>query len=357
MVGADAARPAASAEVFAALRGEDDGSRSEPLLAIVFLAGIAGVLGTNAFSHALDDFELDGLTLAVVAFISGGLYGLVGYFLLGFLAYAGARAAGSDVSFGRARQIVGFAVVPLALSLLVWFLRIAIYGGDPFRTGGSDTGFGNHLFEAVEVAALVWSGVLLVVGLRAYHGWSIARALAAAAPALALPALGCGQRAALAVFDVVGDGRDLGVAEAVAERRHAAAAVADLLRDLVLAQVDAVELRADRALRVRGPERVAAAAAGRRKDGGTVGVLAALGLGCLRSWRLRSSRASVAVSSVVWVSAAAGESSSSALPRPTRNPASAATKSNPTTASTSAPSAAGPAQLFCLGGTDIEVGR
>ena len=116
------------------------------------------------------------------------MYGLVGYFLLGFLAYAGARAAGSDVSFGRARQIVGFAVVPLALSLLVWFLRIAIYGGDPFRTGGSDTGFGNHLFEAVEVAAFVWSGVLLVVGLRAYHGWSIARALAAAVPALALPA-------------------------------------------------------------------------------------------------------------------------------------------------------------------------
>jgi hypothetical protein len=177
------------AEVFAALRGGDDGSRSEPLLAIVFLAGIAGVLGTNAFSHALDDFELDGLTLAVVAFISGGLYGLVGYFLLGFLAYAGARAAGSGVTFGRARQIVGFAVVPLALSLLVWFLRIAVYGGDPFRTGGSDTGFGNHLFEAIEVGAVVWSGVLLVVGLRAYHCWSIARAIAAAAPALALPAV------------------------------------------------------------------------------------------------------------------------------------------------------------------------
>ena len=177
------------AEVFAALRGEDDEARSEPLLAIVFLAGIAGVLGTNAFSHALDDFELDGLTLAVVAFIAGGLYGLVGYYLLGFLAFAGGRAAGSDVSFGRARQIVGFAVVPLALSLLVWFVRIAVYGGDPFRTGGSDTGLGNHLFEAVEVAALVWSGVLLVVGLRAYNGWSISRALAAAAPALALPAL------------------------------------------------------------------------------------------------------------------------------------------------------------------------
>jgi hypothetical protein len=177
------------AEVFAAFREDDDDSRSEPLLAIVFLAGIAGVLGTNAFAHSLDDFELDELTLAVVAFIAGGLYGLVGYFLLGFLVYAGARAAGSDASFGRARQIVGFAVVPLALSLLVWLLRIAIYGGDPFRTGGSDTGAGNRLFEALEVAAVVWSGALLVVGLRAYHGWSIARALAASLPALALPTL------------------------------------------------------------------------------------------------------------------------------------------------------------------------
>ena len=176
-------------EVFAALREEDDDSRSEPLLAIVFLAGIAGVLGTNAFAHALDDFELDGLTLAVVAFIAGGLYGLVGYFLLGFLVYAGARAAGSDASYGRARQIVGFAVVPLALSLVVWFVRIAVYGGDPFRSGGSDTGFGNSVFEALELAALVWSGALLVVGLRAYNGWSSVRALAAVLPALVLPAL------------------------------------------------------------------------------------------------------------------------------------------------------------------------
>jgi hypothetical protein len=177
------------AEVFAAFREDDDDSRSEPLLAIVFLAGIAGVLGANAFAHSLDDFELDELTLAVVAFIAGGLYGLVGYFLLGFLVYAGARAAGSDASYRRARQIVGFAVVPLALSLLLWFVRIAVYGGDPFRTGGSDTGLGNRLFEASEVAVLVWSGALLVVGLRAYHGWSSARALAAALPALSLAAL------------------------------------------------------------------------------------------------------------------------------------------------------------------------
>jgi hypothetical protein len=172
--------------VFAALRADEDEARSEPVLALVLLAGIAGVLGTNEFAHTLDDFELDGLTLAVVAFLAGGLYGLVGYFFLGFLVYAGARAAGTTASYRRLRQVLAFAAVPLALSLLVWPLRLAIHGGDVFRTGGSDSGAGNAVFEALELAALLWSAALVVVGLRAYHGWSAARALAAASPVLAL---------------------------------------------------------------------------------------------------------------------------------------------------------------------------
>lgn len=174
-------------EVFAALRSDDaadDEARSEPLLAIVLLAGIAGVLGTNAFAHAMDDFELDALTFAVVAFIAGALYGLFGYLALGFLAYAGARAAASPAPLRRLRQVVGFAAVPLALSLLVWLVRIAIYGSDPFVSGGGDTGFGNRLFEALELAALLWSAALVVVGLRAYHGWTWARAIAASLPVL-----------------------------------------------------------------------------------------------------------------------------------------------------------------------------
>jgi hypothetical protein len=159
------------------------------VLAIILLAGIAGVLGTNEFAHTLDDFELDGLTLAVIAFLAGGLYGLAGYFFLGFVVYAGARAAGTDASYRRLRQLLAFAAVPVALSLLVWPVRLAVYGGDVFRTGGSDRGAGNAVFEALEVAALVWAASLLVAGLRAYHSWAWPRALAAACPALALLAV------------------------------------------------------------------------------------------------------------------------------------------------------------------------
>ena len=172
--------------VFEALRADEDDERSEPVLAVVLLAGIAAVLGTNEFAHTLDDFELDGLTLAVVAFLAGGLYGLVAYFFLGFLVYAGARAAGTTASYRRLRQLLAFAAVPLALSLVVWPVRLAVHGGDVFRTGGSDSGAANGVFEALELAALLWSAALLFVGLRAFHEWSSARAFAAALPVLVL---------------------------------------------------------------------------------------------------------------------------------------------------------------------------
>jgi Yip1 domain len=178
-------------EVFAALRStdeEDEDARSEPILAIVLLAGIASVLGTNAFAHALDDFELDGLTLAVIGFIAGGVYGLVAYFVFGFLAYAGARAGSSRAPALHLRELVGFAAAPLALSLLVvWPTRLALYGGDVFESGGSDTGFGNHAFEALELGVVVWSFALVIVGMRAYHAWSLGRALVASLPVLAGP--------------------------------------------------------------------------------------------------------------------------------------------------------------------------
>jgi hypothetical protein len=66
-------------------------------------------------------------------------------------------------------------------------LRLAIYGGDVFETGGSDTGFGNHVFEGLELGAIVWSLVLVVAGVRAYHGWSIGRAFLASLPVLVGP--------------------------------------------------------------------------------------------------------------------------------------------------------------------------
>jgi Yip1 domain len=183
-------RPSA---VFAALRADDDDERQEPLLAIVLLAGIAAVLSTNLASRLLDDFEIDALVLAVWAFLAGGIYGGFAYFALGALVYAGARAVGGVVTYRRARHVLGFAVVPLAVSLLIWPVRIAIYGDDLFRSGGSDTGTGARVFEALELAFIGWSGVLLVVGLRAYSAWSWPRAVLASLPVLAVVALVLGR--------------------------------------------------------------------------------------------------------------------------------------------------------------------
>jgi hypothetical protein len=178
--------------VFAALRDDSDdaaAARQEPLAAIVFLAGIGGVLMTTITGQLLDDPEYDALLIAVWAIVAGAIYGIAVYFVVGVLVLLGASFLGGLGSYRRARHLLGFAAVPIAASLLVWPVRLAVYGGDSFRTGGSDTGTGDGIFEALELGCLGWSMALLALGLRTVHGWSWPRTLAAAAvPALA-PAL------------------------------------------------------------------------------------------------------------------------------------------------------------------------
>ena len=80
--------------------------------------------------------------------------------------------------------MLAFAAVPIVLSLVVWPVKLAVYGADLFRTGGSDTGAGADAFAAIELVFLAWSVILLVIGVRAVHGWTWARAAAACAVAL-----------------------------------------------------------------------------------------------------------------------------------------------------------------------------
>ena len=178
--------------VFAALRDDSDAAshaRQEPLVALVYLAGIAGVLATNASGRLLDRAEFDGLLIGVWAFFAGGIYGVGTYWLGGAVVYLGAKLAGSRGSYRRARHLLGFAAAPLALALLAWPIRIALYGGDVFRSGGADAGAANRFFEGIELAAVAWMFVLLVVGLRTVHGWTWPRSLAAAGPPAVLPVL------------------------------------------------------------------------------------------------------------------------------------------------------------------------
>ena len=154
---------------FAALR--DDSSeaaeaRQEPIMAIVILAGIAGILSTSLAGRLLDDPNNDGLNVAVWAFLGGAFYGLLAYWGGGLLVYAIATAVRVRASYRQARHIVGLAMAPVALSLIVvWPVRLGIYGEDVFRTGGSDTGAGDKLFELLVVGSFAWSFALVALGL------------------------------------------------------------------------------------------------------------------------------------------------------------------------------------------------
>ena len=157
-------------EVFEALGETDEldlGARSEPVLAITILAGIAGVLLAPAWGTVMDDGSVDGLVLVVVTFIAGLFYGAAGYLLLGLAVWLGAKAVGVDARFRIARQLVGFAALPMAISLVVIVPAIAIaFGSDWFRTGGSDEGTGETVVVAIGLAFAAWALALVAVGLR-----------------------------------------------------------------------------------------------------------------------------------------------------------------------------------------------
>jgi hypothetical protein len=176
--------------VFAAMRDESKAAveaRQEPILALVWLAGMAAVLAAPAMNTLMDDPARDAVIVAILIFFTGGIYGLFAYWVLGAVLYYVCRRFGSRGTYRRARHMLAFALAPLALALLTfWPIRIAVEGRDLFRYGGSD---GGHVFADTFYVFVAWSIVLLLVGVRTVHGWTRARALAAVASTTVVSAL------------------------------------------------------------------------------------------------------------------------------------------------------------------------
>lgn len=179
--------------VFVSLRDDSEAAveaRQEPLTALIGLAGIAGVLGTPVARSLLNDYSFSVSLIPVWAFLGGAVYAIAVYWLGGGLLYGAARRLGGLGSYRRARHLLALSSAPLALALFtLWPVRIAIYGEDLFRTGGTDWGPGDRIFGGLLYAAFGWCVLLLVIGVRSVHGWSWRRSAGTVALAAALPAL------------------------------------------------------------------------------------------------------------------------------------------------------------------------
>jgi hypothetical protein len=174
----------APAAVFADLRDDSRQAaeaRQEIVAALAFLAGVALTLLTSQASSFADDPARAGIIIPVWLFIAGLLVGIVNYWLAGGVLYLALDWLGARTSYRQARHLLAFAAVPLALSLVLLPVRLALYGDDIFRSGGSDTGSGPHVFTVLELGFGTWALVLLAIGIRVVEGWSWPRALSATA--------------------------------------------------------------------------------------------------------------------------------------------------------------------------------
>ena len=107
--------------------------------------------------------------------------------MFGKVLHVGLRRLGSQGSFRRARHLLAYAAVPIALALfLYWPIGIAIYGDDLFQFGGADGGTGGDVFAWLFYVFIAWALVLLVLGVRMVHGWTWLRSLAGVGTAAAI---------------------------------------------------------------------------------------------------------------------------------------------------------------------------
>jgi Yip1 domain len=161
--------------VFAALRDDSRQAveeRQDTIAVVVFLAGLALTLVTTQAATFADDPERAGIVIPVWLFIAGLLVGFLNYWIAGGALYLSLNWLGSRNSYRQARHLLALAAVPLVLSLVLLPVRLALYGGDIFRTGGADSGAGAHVFTALEVCFGLWSLALLAIGIRVLQGWS-----------------------------------------------------------------------------------------------------------------------------------------------------------------------------------------
>lgn len=168
--------------VFVALRDDSREAaedRQDVVAAIVFFAGLALTLLTAQASNFADDPAREGIVIPVWLFIAGLLVGIVNYWLAGGVLYLALDWLGARTSYRQARHLLALAAVPLAVSLVLLPVRLALYGGDIFRSGGSDGGSSGYVFLALTLGFALWSIVLLAIGTRVVNRWSWGRTAAA----------------------------------------------------------------------------------------------------------------------------------------------------------------------------------
>jgi len=177
----------APASVFVWVRDDSEeaaAARQEPITALVFLSGISIFLSTRTAGRLFDDIEFDWLLVVVEAVVAGLLVAVQNFWIMGGAVYLGGRAADSAASYRQARHVTGLATAPFVLALLfVWPVRLAMFGADALRSGGSDHGATEDVFRGFDAAFALWAIVLLVVGVRTLNGWSWPRTFASLAVA------------------------------------------------------------------------------------------------------------------------------------------------------------------------------
>jgi hypothetical protein len=125
----------------------------------LIFAGVSAALATERVLFE----DVGGVDYLVLAFLAGGAYGLIGYWVVGWALGWASDRLGARANRRLVRHTLAYALVPVAVGLVA----VLVYA-------------------PLLAAFAVWSLLLLVEGLRIANGWTLTRAALAALIAVVL---------------------------------------------------------------------------------------------------------------------------------------------------------------------------
>ncbi|MDR6301426.1 Yip1 family protein [Mesonia maritima] len=146
---------------------------------LLILGGIVRAFNDKVQDNAGDDTSLGGILFGSILF--GGLLGWIAFYIYAaILSFAG-EWLGGKASGKKFRTVIGWALIPSILGLLLLIPAILVFGKDIFSSSLSSDNLAYeifyYIFMAIYFSLQIWSLIIFIIGVKFTQKFGTFRAI------------------------------------------------------------------------------------------------------------------------------------------------------------------------------------
>jgi len=159
----------------------DNYKYNKHVILLLILSGIVKALDKAETKSMGDNISIWGII--GFSLIIGLIFGLLLNYIYAFLASKTGEYLNGKASTDSILRVLAYSLIPAIISLFVYFVRILFYGNSIFQSTllySSDEFLNNiisYIFIFIDLFLMVWSLILLVIGVSIVQKFSIGKAI------------------------------------------------------------------------------------------------------------------------------------------------------------------------------------